>query len=143
MKASKEAIEAIKRFEGFRSSAYLCPSGIITIGYGHTRGVRLNMKCSETEASIFLQQDLEVCYKTLRQVHVTWTQGMWDACTSFVFNLGGSHFLNSRLRKKIEFNAEDPSIKDEFKKWVFSKGVVLKGLKVRREWEVKRYYQSF
>ena len=34
MKASNTLIEAIKRFEGFRGTAYKCPAGVWTIGYG-------------------------------------------------------------------------------------------------------------
>lgn len=36
MKTSQKGIELIKRYEGFRAEAYLCPAGIWTIGYGHT-----------------------------------------------------------------------------------------------------------
>ncbi len=141
MEASKECIEAIKSFEGLRLKAYQCPSGVTTIGYGHTSSVRLNSACSQIEAEKWLREDLERVYAVLRKVRVYWTQGMWDACTSFVFNVGGQQFLQSSLKKKMEFNAEDPAIKKEFMKWVYSKGRVLNGLKSRRQWEAKRYYQ--
>lgn len=141
MVASKECIEAIKSFEGLRLKAYQCPSGVTTIGYGHTSSARLNSACSQIEAEKWLREDLERVYAVLRKVRVYWTQGMWDACTSFVFNVGGQQFLKSSLKKKMEFNAEDPAIKKEFMKWVYSKGRVLNGLKSRRQWEAKRYYQ--
>lgn len=141
MVASKECIEAIKSFEGLRLKAYQCPSGVTTIGYGHTSSARLNSACSKIEAEKWLREDLERVYAVLRKVRVYWTQGMWDACTSFVFNVGGQQFLKSSLKKKMEFNAEDPAIKKEFMKWVYSKGRVLNGLKSRRQWEAKRYYQ--
>jgi len=141
MVASKECIEVIKSFEGLRLKAYQCPSGVTTIGYGHTSSARLNSACSQTEAEKWLREDLERVYAVLRKVRVYWTQGMWDACTSFVFNVGGQQFLQSSLKKKMEFNAEDPAIKKEFMKWVYSKGRVLNGLKSRRQWEAKRYYQ--
>lgn len=141
MEASKECIEAIKSFEGLRLKAYQCPSGVTTIGYGHTSSARLISACSQIEAEKWLREDLERVYAVLRKVRVYWTQGMWDACTSFVFNVGGQQFLQSSLKKKMEFNAEDPAIKKEFMKWVYSKGRVLNGLKSRRQWEAKRYYQ--
>lgn len=141
MVASKECIEAIKSFEGLRLKAYQCPSGVTTIGYGHTFSARLNSACSQIEAEKWLRDDLERVYAVLRKVRVYWTQGMWDACTSFVFNVGGQQFLQSSLKKKMEFNAEDPAIKKEFMKWVYSKGRVLNGLISRRQWEAKRYYQ--
>ena len=39
MKASKILIDKIKEFEGFRGTAYRCPAGVLTVGYGHTSGV--------------------------------------------------------------------------------------------------------
>lgn len=35
MKVSKELLETLKRQEGFRSRPYPCPTGHVTIGYGH------------------------------------------------------------------------------------------------------------
>ena len=40
MKASNECINAIKGFETLELKAYKCPAGVLTIGYGHTRGVK-------------------------------------------------------------------------------------------------------
>jgi lysozyme len=59
MKTSKQGIDLIKKFEGFKPYAYLCPANILTIGYGHTRGVRLGQTCTEEEAEQFLIEDLE------------------------------------------------------------------------------------
>lgn len=143
MKASSECVEKIKEFEGLKLKAYQCPSGITTIGYGHTTNARLNSNCTLTQAEKWLDDDLAKCYEVLGKVKVFWTQGMWDACTSFVFNVGGAQFLSSTLRKRIEFNSEDFAIKKEFAKWVFSKGKVLEGLKRRRQWEIERYYSDF
>ena len=36
MKISPRGLELIKDFEGFSSTAYLCPAKIPTIGYGST-----------------------------------------------------------------------------------------------------------
>ena len=40
MKITNEGINLIKKFEGLRLEAYLCPAGVWTIGYGHTKGVK-------------------------------------------------------------------------------------------------------
>ena len=58
MKASNTLIEAIKRFEGFRGTAYKCPAGVWTIGYGHTVGVKRGDKMTEGEAERQLRRDL-------------------------------------------------------------------------------------
>ena len=36
MKPSKNCIDLIKKFEGYRDEAYLCPAKVATIGFGAT-----------------------------------------------------------------------------------------------------------
>ena len=36
MKPSKNAVDLIKKSEGFRGKSYLCPAGLPTIGFGST-----------------------------------------------------------------------------------------------------------
>ena len=40
MKTSQTGIDLIKQFEGCVLTAYKCPAGVWTIGYGHTAGVK-------------------------------------------------------------------------------------------------------
>ena len=51
MRMTEAGLALIKRFEGYRGEAYLCPAGVWTIGYGHTsvagnpavtRGAKMN-----------------------------------------------------------------------------------------------------
>ena len=51
MKVSKDCVDLVKTFEGFRSEAYKCPAGIWTIGYGETKGVKQGDTISEFEAA--------------------------------------------------------------------------------------------
>ena len=39
MRLLDEAITLIKKHEGFSAEPYLCPGGVWTIGYGHTKGI--------------------------------------------------------------------------------------------------------
>lgn len=41
MRISEEGKQLIRDFEGLRLSAYRDAVGVLTIGYGHTKGVRL------------------------------------------------------------------------------------------------------
>jgi lysozyme len=52
MTVSEDCINAIKQFEGFRSTAYKCPAGVWTIGYGHTGGVTAGMTISQASATL-------------------------------------------------------------------------------------------
>ena len=44
MKISDEGIALIKKYEGCELKAYLCPAGVWTIGYGHTKNVKEHME---------------------------------------------------------------------------------------------------
>lgn len=140
MKISTEAYCAIASFEGFRATAYKCPSGVWTIGYGHTKGVKKGDMISYQEASKLLMRDIEDVEDKLASLG-TLTQGQLDSLVSFVFNVGIANFNNSTLKKKVIANRFDKSIGKEFKRWIYSKGKVLQGLVKRREWEARRYYE--
>ena len=40
MKSSQRLIDYLKKAEGYSGVAYRCPAGVLTIGYGHTAGVK-------------------------------------------------------------------------------------------------------
>lgn len=144
MKISKQGIDLIKKYEGFKPYAYLCPANILTIGYGHTRGVRLGQTCTETEAEQFLMEDLELAEAEVNKVanEVDLTQGQFDSLVSFTFNLGAGNFKTSTLRKKVLNNPADPTIMGEFGKWVYVRGKVSQGLQKRRLEESKLYFSN-
>lgn len=50
MKTSSVGLKLIKGFEGCRLTAYKCPAGVWTIGYGHTGGVKSGMMITQAEA---------------------------------------------------------------------------------------------
>lgn len=141
MRLSDYAFERIKEFEGLRLESYVCAGGKLTIGYGHTKGVKKGQKIDKATASKLLQDDVEYFETFLAKEPYAEeiTQGQWDALVSFIFNLGVGNYLSSTLRKKIVKDIDDPTIPDEFRRWVYSGGKVLKGLVSRREWEAQMY----
>jgi len=50
---------------------------------------------------------------------VTLKQQMFDALVSFTYNVGTGAFGDSTLLKKVKVNPNDPTIRDEFMKWVY------------------------
>ncbi len=140
MKTSKAGIDLIKKAEGYRAKAYYCPAGILTIGYGHTRGVKVGMIITEAEAERLLQSDLESAEKTVSQALPELTQYQFDALVSFVFNLGADNFLNSTLLKKIKARATRAEICQQFNRWVFSGHTRLEGLVKRRKAESDLFF---
>lgn len=142
MKASVDAYELIRQFEGLRLEAYLCPAGIWTIGYGHTSGVSPNSFITIQEADEYLHRDVAAIEMQLNKLNLSLRQCQWDAIVSFVFNIGIGNFKASTLLAKIRINPDDNSIIDEFLRWVYANGKVMRGLQKRRLTEMKLYFSD-
>ncbi len=140
MKTSDKGIGLIKRFEGLRLKAYLCPAGKPTIGYGHTKDVKLGDVITEEEAEQLLLEDLIVVENEINKHNLDINQNQFDALVSFVYNVGVGNFRTSTLLKKIKTDPNDKTIANEFKRWVYSNGKKPPGLVKRREEEAKLYF---
>jgi len=132
MQISEKGLDLIKRFEGCQLSAYRCPAGVLTIGYGHTHGVHAGDTCTPRQAELWLTEDCSVAELTIESnVKVPVNQNQFDALVSFVFNLGAGNFVKSTLLKKL--NAGDyTGAAIEFDCWVNAGGRKLPGLVKRR-----------
>lgn len=139
MRLSDKGINLIKQFEGLRLETYLCSAGIPTIGYGHTRGVKLGQKITEEQAAQYLREDVhEAELAVQREVYFGIAPHQFDALVSLVFNIGIGAFRKSTLLKKL--NASDIiGAANEFNKWVYAGGKKSKGLAKRRDAERKLF----
>ena len=133
MKASKNCTDIIKRFEGLYLKSYLCPAGKLTIGYGHTRDVKLGDQINEFQADIFLSEDLKTVEDNLNRLDLPVNQNQFDALCSLVFNVKLVDFMKSKLLAKIK--SGDPSAAEEFLDWTKAGGKELPGLVARRKAE--------
>lgn len=134
-KVSNKGIDILKQFEGFRNKAYLDSVGVPTIAWGHTKGVKLGMKCDEEQGEKWLKEDIEPIENYLNTIPELDTQGKFDACIDFCYNLGIGNFKSSTLLKKIKNKASDSEICKQFRRWVYAGGKKLTGLVRRREAE--------
>lgn len=142
MKASGNALELIKKFEGCKLRAYDCPAGVCTIGYGHTEGVYSGMTISQDDAERFLQQDVEKVEKVINaSVLVPLNQNQYDALVSFVFNVGAQAFLRSTLLARLNYGAFKV-VPYEFNRWVHIGGQFSLGLQNRRNAEVALFQKE-
>ncbi|QBQ73107.1 lysozyme [Nodularia phage vB_NspS-kac65v162] len=151
MQISQNCIDLIKEFEGFRSSAYLCPAGVPTIGYGTTiypNGAKVATQDTITrqEAEDFLEASVLQFSKAVNsEVNVKLNQNQFDALVSFVYNVGIGAFKSSTMLRLINANKISEAV-DEFPKWdkatVNGKKVSLTGLVRRREAERKLFNTS-
>lgn len=130
MKTSQRGINLIKQFEGVRLTAYKCPAGVYTIGYGHTRGVTRGMKITEEEASAYLTADLRNSEKAVERYDSIyhWNQNEYDALVSFTFNCGATN-LRALLRNGRRNRSQIAETLPLYRK---AGGKVLKGLERRR-----------
>ena len=134
-------LDLIKQFEGLKLESYVCPAGKLTIGYGHTIGVKLGQKITKEQAEELVKQDYDSACRDVRNlVKVPINENQLGALASFVFNLGKNALMGSTLLRMLNTgNYRDAAM--EFEKWVFAKdpktGVrsVLSGLERRRKAE--------
>ena len=140
MKSSELLINKIIEFEGCKLQAYKCPAGVWTIGVGHTKGVKQGQTITKAQAMTLLKGDLLPCENYVNNLGVCKTQGQFDALVDFCFNLGTAALGRSTLLKYIRAKKPEQYIREEFAKWVNSKGMRLKGLVIRRQWEADRFY---
>lgn len=141
MRASKEGVALVKRFEGFSPKPYKCPAGVWTIGYGTTEGVGPDTPpMTEEEASERLEADLNRIGEVVGMHLPQLSQNKVDAILSFCYNVGVEAFLDSTLCEVIRRNPENYIvIKNEFRRWNKAGGKVLRGLVNRRESEAEMY----
>lgn len=142
MKASNEIKELIKGWEGCRLTAYVCPAGALTIGYGHTGSdVIPGKKITQEQADELFERDIDKFAASVAPMveGVALRQSQFDAIVSLAYNIGGGAFYRSTLLRKLKANPDDPSIPAEFRRWSKSGGKVLPGLVKRREREAAVY----
>lgn len=139
MTTSRLGLRLIKDFEGLRLGAYLCPAGVPTIGYGHTKGVKMGQVITNEQADDYLIEDIAPLERHLNKLGINFRQEQFDALVSWLFNLGVGNFKKSNLLKRIQADASDEAIAAEFIKWIYAGKTPLAGLKKRRVAEANMF----
>ena len=125
---------------------YICPAGVLTIGWGHTNdnGRRF------TSRDVWTKGDCDAEFRAdmrrfenvvKRRVKVALTQHEFDALVSFTYNCGEGNLARSSLLRKV--NARDfEGAVEEFAKWNRGGGRVLNGLTRRRATEARLFAEG-
>ena len=148
MELSTEIKQKIKTWEGCRLTAYPCPAGVWTIGYGHTSGVKPGMKITAKEADELFENDIKQFSDQVKRKigAVNINNNQFDALVSLAYNIGLGRLSKSELLKKVKANPNDPTIRAEFARYVYatSNGVKrqLPGLVRRRTEEANHYFAA-
>lgn len=137
----------IKKHEGLRLKAYLCPANVWTIGFGNTfyedgTPVKQGEAISKERADRLLFQTVSRFRQHVdAAVTAKLTDNQLDALTSFAYNVGMQAFRRSTLLRKINANPNDTTIRNEFMRWTRANGRVLRGLEIRRKEEADLYFK--
>ncbi len=139
MKLSEKGLEFIKKSEGCKLCAYRDSVGIPTIGWGHTKGVRMGTVITFKQAESYLKEDIEPCERLLNSLGVSFRQEQFDALVSWIFNLGTGKFTTSTLKRHIVSRRSEEEIADQIIRWIYAGDKPLLGLKRRRIAEANMY----
>lgn len=131
--------DLIKKYEGCRLTAYKCPAGVWTIGYGTTiypsgQPVKKGDRCTQAEAESLLNWYV----KTQIKLPDGLTNPQKEALRSLIYNIGQSAFDKSSLKKAII--AKDWKAVYKNWDWVTGGGAFLKGLAKRRAEELILFF---
>lgn len=104
MKTSNRGLSLIRRFEGFKGVAYLCPAGVPTIGWGTTEGVTMDdvrnkRSVTRDEADQLLMRHLVKYEAAVQRSLGDCNQNEFDACISLAYNIGTAGFSGSTVAK--------------------------------------------
>ena len=140
MEVSKNGLNLIKKFEGCKLKAYRCPAGVPTIGYGHTKGVKMGMTISKEEAEKLLKEDVKKFSDHVDYYNKTYkynfNQNEFDALVSFAVNIGTLRGItNAGKRTKYQ-------IGQKFRAYVNANGKKVPGLVKRRAAEYALYIKG-
>jgi lysozyme len=139
MKIGTKGLALIKRFEGLRLKAYLCPAKVWTIGYGSTGAhVKPGMEITEVQAEKLLLDDLDRFEKAVSDAAPNATQDQFDAMVSLAFNIGIAGFQKSSVLRLHKAGRQSAAA-DSFALWNKGGGKVLAGLVRRRADEAHLY----
>lgn len=146
MKINKEGLKIIKKYEGCILHTYKCPSGVATIGYGHTgkvNGKKLDLNCPITitmkKAESLLKSDLkyfeEIVNKYNKLYKYNFNINEFSALVSFTYNCG-----EGNLKLLLQYgNRSKEFIEKAIVLYNKSNGKTLNGLVARRNEEQRLF----
>ena len=149
MKVSAKALGVIKHHEGVRQRPYRCPALLWTVGVGHVLypeqgrlklDERMAFKLRPEDDRQFSMEEVNgILASDLRRFElgvekfcpVPLTQGQFDSCVSFSFNVGLGTLQRSTFRQKV-IRGDKAGAAEELLKYCMAAGKILKGLQNRR-----------
>lgn len=136
---NKAGLDLVRYYEKCRLTAYICPAGKLTIGWGHTGpDVRPGMKITRQRADELLAADLARFERFVDAHGGACTSNQFSALVSFAYNCGEGNFEESTLLR-LHRAGKYEAAKQQFYRWIHGGGKVLQGLVERRDDEARLY----
>ena len=137
-KIGQAGLDLIKKYEGCRLTSYRCVAGVLTIGYGHTYGVKEGQKCTQAQAEQWLIEDCQkfadyVDNPSYVPVTSQLNDNQRDALISFAYNCGQANLKTLCAGRSIA------EISKAILKYNKAGGKVIQGLIDRRNEEKKLF----
>lgn len=124
--------ELIRRFEGCRLRAYLCPAGVWTCGFGSTGpGIGPGTVWTLAQAVARMRLDAQAFAAGTARMCPGLNPSRLAALADFAYNLGLTRLKGSTLRRRV-LAGDWAGAEIELRKWVRGGGRVLPGLVLRR-----------
>lgn len=104
MKTNTAGINLIKKYEGCVLTAYRCPAGVLTIGYGHTgTDVKEDMIITKAQAEKLLKADLIAFEKKVSAYDSIYhfNANQFSALVSFAYNIGSIDQLTAKGTRSL------------------------------------------
>lgn len=136
---NRAGLDLIKRWEGCKLTAYKCPAGIWTVGYGSTGPhVRPGMTITQDQADELLRSDLRRFEDGVAEAAPNANDDQFSAMVALAFNIGLAGFQKSTVLRK-HLAGDHAAAAQAFALWNKAGGKVLRGLVNRRADEAALY----
>ncbi|MES0139393.1 lysozyme [Mesorhizobium sp. M0016] len=151
-KVYRPGIEMTKKWEGWVPKRYNDAVGYCTVGYGHLlKKQRCDGTGNEQEFlnGISAKRGEELLIEDMAKAQITvqlavpkdLDDGQFAALVDFTFNVGGANFKKSTLLAVVK-RKQFERVPEQFGRWTRAAGVELKGLKNRRDDEIKVFFDG-
>ena len=138
MSALEIVLKLIRDSESCKLTAYQCPAGVWTVGWGFTgTDIKKGVCWTQEKADeCLLVTAMSVLDRAVKYSPILATANIEKlaAIADFIYNLGVGNYAKSTLKKQVDAG-NWLAASSEIKKWDKAGGKVLKGLTIRRNKE--------
>lgn len=133
IRTTEKGMELIGEAESCMREPYKCPADVWTVGIGSTGDITFGKVYSDKEIADRWAKDIQTAEQCVNRYAngKALPQGAFEALTSLTFNVGCGKLKTSTIYRYAK-QGNIAELCEQFPRWKYSGGKVLKGLVVRR-----------